>query len=248
MKNIKHIANTFLAAGSCALAHIPNCCMVRILSLFTLVRVPRKQIAHNLTANQETLSAAAVGKNGFFTPGRFIENQNEWESVRFGLSTMKYSGCEIMAVYNALLDLGVRMTAQDMAELIGDFERKGAELNGRWGCSPGSIRRYLLRRGYSVTMTIRRNPDIVNSIGETSDSILITAYNDRNDIRRMIHTVSVTKDSSGNYSLHNAYKRINGRYAAYGGNSPVNRLWDVIGLISQGQAAPICIIGIRKPK
>ncbi|MCM1302936.1 MAG: hypothetical protein NC305_09350 [Lachnospiraceae bacterium] len=247
MKNIKHITNDLLTAGSCALAHIPNYCMVRILSLFTLVRVSRKQTADNLAANRETLSAAA-GENGFFIPGHFIENQNEWESVRFGLSTMKYSGCEIMAVYNALLDLGVRMTAQDMAELIGDFERKGAERKGRWGCSPGSIRRYLLRRGYRVTMTTRRNPDMIDLIGENSDSIIITAYNDRNDIRRMIHTVSVTKDSGGYYILHNAYKRINGRYAAYGGNSPVGRLWDIIGLISQGQAASICVIGIGKPQ
>ena len=87
----------------------------------------------------------------------------------------------------------------------------------------------------------------INAIGENSDSIIITAYNDRNDIRKMIHTISVTRDSGGNYSLHNAYKRINGRYAAYNGNSPVSSLWEMIGLISQGQAAPICELGIRKP-
>lgn len=246
MKIIQHIKNCFFNAGSYAITHIPNCCMVRMLSLFTLIRVPMKRITDNLTANQRILTATAAEKSGFFTPGHFIENQNEWESVRFGLSTMKYSGCEIMAVYNAMLDLGNRMTAWDMAELISDFERKGAELNGRWGCSPKSIYKYLTRRGYRVTMTTCRNPDTINSIGKNSDSIIITAYNDRNDIRRMIHTISVTKDNGGNYTLHNAYKRINGRYAAYSGNSQVNSLWDIIGHISQGQAASICVIGISK--
>ncbi len=245
MKNIHSLKNSFLDTGSYAVTHIPNCCMAKILSLFTLVKVSRKRINENLAANGKVLAAAAAEKSGFFTPGRFVENQNEWESVRFGLSTMKYSGCEIMAVYNALLDLGNRMTAQDMAELISKFERKGAELNGRWGCSPKSIYKYLARRGYRVTMTTSTKPDTINFIGENSNSIIITAYNDRNDIRRMIHTISVTKDNRGNYTLHNAYKRMNGRYAAYSGNSPVKNLWDVIGLISQGQASPICIIGIQ---
>ena len=63
----------------------------------------------------------------------------------------------------------------------------------------------------------------------------------------MIHTISITKDKGGNYTLHNAYKRVNGRYSAYSGNSPVTNLWDAIGLMSQGQASPICVIGISKP-
>lgn len=248
MEKFHSLINSFLTAGSYIITRIPNCCMAKILSLFTIVRVSRKRINENLSANEKVLAATATEKSGFFNPAHFIENQNEWESVRFGLSTMKYSGCEIMAVYNALLDLGNRMTARDMAELISEFERKGAELNGRWGCSPKSICKYFIRRGYRVTMTTSAKPDVINSIGENSDSIIITAYNDRNDIRKMIHTISVTKSNSGNYTLHNAYRRINGRYAAYSGNSPVNSLWEVIGLISQGQAASICIIGINRLK
>lgn len=246
MNIIQCAGNAFLTAGSCAITHIPNCCMVRILSLFTLVRIPGKQRLANESANGATLKAASAEKSGFFAPDRFIENQSEWESVRFGLSTMKYSGCEIMSVYNALLDLGNSMTVQSMVELIGAFEAKGAELGGRWGCSPKSIHKYFTRRGYRVTMTTCTNPRTINSIGENSDTVIITAYNDRNDIRRMIHTISVTKDHGGSYTLHNAYKRINGRYAAYSGNSPIKSLWEAIGAISQGQAAPICIIGISR--
>lgn len=247
MNTIHHIKNAFITAGSYAITHIPNCCMVRILSLFAIVKVSGKQIEENLSANRKVLAATVKEKSGFFTPGRFIENQNEWEGVRFGLSTMKYSGCEIMAVYNALLDLGNEMAAQDMAELISVFERKGAELKGQWGCSPRSICNYLTRRGYRVTTTTSKNPDTIDSIGDCSDTIIITAYNDRNDIRKMIHTICVTKDHHENYTLHNAYKRINGLYAAYSADNSIHKLCDVISAMSQGQASPICIIGIRQP-
>ncbi len=245
MKNLDSLSNTLLTAGCCAVTHIPNCCMTALLSLFTLVRVPKARRNENLYANQEVLMASAE-KSGFFIPGRFIENQNEWEAVRFGTATMRYSGCEIMAVYNALLDLGVQMTACEMAALISEFERKGAEIGGRWGCSPLSIRRYFTRRGYRVSTTTSIRPEKLNTVGENSDTVIITAYNDRNDIRRMIHTVSVTKDENGSYVLHNAYKRINGVYAAYKGDSPVTNLQEAIAAISQGQAAAICITGISK--
>lgn len=247
MKIIHSLKNSFLTAGSYAITHIPNCCMAKILSLFTIVKASRKRINENLSANEKVLAATSTEKSGFFNPGHFIENQNEWESVRFGLSTMKYSGCEIMAVYNAMLDLGNRMTERDMAELISQFERKGAELSGRWGCSPKSICKYFIRQGYRVTMTTSTKPDIINSIGENNDSVIITAYNDGNDIRKMIHTISVTKDRNGNYTLHNAYKRTNGQYTAFSGISPIKDLCGAIGAMSQGQAAPVCIIGIGKP-
>lgn len=245
MKNLRRIAGALLTAGSCAITHIPNYCMVKILGLFTLVKISGKRRRENLTANRKVLEAASAEKNGFFSPNRFIENQSEWESVRFGRSTMKYSGCEIMAVYNALLDFGKEMTAQDMAELISEFERKGAAICGKWGCSPRSIYKYLVRHGYQVTMTARANPDILNAIGKSSRSVIITAYNDRNDIRKMIHTISITKNDLGNYILHNAYKRINGQYAAYSGDRPIQSLWEAVGAMSQGQAASICAIGIK---
>ncbi|MDE6064831.1 MAG: hypothetical protein K2G20_09675 [Lachnospiraceae bacterium] len=245
MKNIHRITSALLTAGSYAITHIPNCCMVNVLSLFTLVKISKKRRKENQAANKKVLEAASAEENGFFSPNHFIENQNEWEKVRFGRSTMRYSGCEIMALYNALLDLGNEMTAQSMAELISEFERKGAAIRGKWGCTPKSIYKYLVRRGYQVTMTTSAQPDTINAIGENSRSIIITAYNDRNDIRNMIHTISITKDDLGNYTLHNVYKWTSGRYTAYNGNNTIKSLYDAIGAMSQGQAASICVIGIK---
>ncbi len=245
-KKLQTIKNRLLHTGSRAITHIPNCCMINILSLFTIVKIPGKQIEDNRTAN-EKIFVHSTEKSGFFVPGHFIENQNEWGEARFGLSTMKYSGCEIMAVYNALLDLGEQMTAGDMAELIRSFERKGAELQGRWGCSPRSIYKYFIRRKYKAAMVTGTNPDMINLFGETWDTVIITAYNDRNDIRKMIHTVTVTKGRAGSYILHNAYKQTAGKYTSYGRDQSLKNLQHVIGAISQGQAAPICIIGILRP-
>ena len=160
MKNNKSITGTFFTAGSCAITRIPNGCMVKIWSFFALIKI---------SANY------------------FIENQSEWERVQFGVSTKDYSGCEIMAVYNALLDLGNEMTAQSMAEMNSEFERKGAATSGKWGCAPRAIYKYLVCWGYRVTMTTCSDTDTINAIGENSDSVIITAYNDRNDIRKMIH-------------------------------------------------------------
>lgn len=270
MKIITGIINRSMAAGSRAVTRIPNSIMVRILSLLSLIKVSEKRISENLAINKAVLAEASK-KSGFFRPGHFIENQAEWESVRFGLSTMKYSGCEIMAVYNTLLDLSrqvtakhmtepdnqitaehlaepsSQMTAEHMAELISEFERKGSERRGKWGCSPRSIHKYFVRHGYSTAMTTTTDPGIINAIGTNHDAIIITAYNDRNDIRRMIHTVCVTKNADGTYTLHNAYRRAAGNYTAYGGESPLKDLCDVIAAISQGQAASICVIGVSLP-
>lgn len=245
MKIFRTITNTLLAAGSYTAAHIPNCLMVRILSLLTGIRIPETLRNANLRLNKEVLLASAEA-SGFFIPGQSIENQNEWESVRFGISTMKYSGCEIMAVYNALWALGRKMTARDMAELICEFEKKGAVLKGRWGCSPMSICQYFSCRGYRVSMTTSAGPDKIRLIAENSDTLIITACNDRNDIRRMIHTISVTKEKNGTFVLHNANKKTGGKYSSYAGESPLKSLQDAIGAISQGNAASICIIGVSR--
>ena len=55
---------------------------------------------------------------------------------------MKYSGCEIIAVYNAMLDLGRKSSLEDMAELITAFEERGAALKGEWGVAPHAITNY----------------------------------------------------------------------------------------------------------
>lgn len=225
------------------ITHIPNRLMVWIVRWCTAAKVSAKQIAENAVINGEILENA-----DFFTAGSYIENQIKWNDVRFGSSTMAYSGCEIMAVYNALYTLGKEMTVRDMVELISAFERKGAVLRGKWGCSSYAVYEYFSKRGYETVFTCSKDMRRVNEIGENCETVIVTAYNNRYDVRSMIHTISVTRDGNGYYTLHNAYKRNGaGEYAAYAGDGKIESLRKAVSLMSyDGQASAICVIGISR--
>lgn len=225
------------------ITHIPNRLMVLIVKWCTAAKASAKQIAENAVINSEILEKA-----DFFTAGSYIENQIKWNSVRFGSSTMAYSGCEIMAVYNALHTMEKEMTVRDMVELISAFERKGAVLRGKWGCSSYAIYEYFLKRGYETVFTCSKDMRRVNEIGENFETVIITAYNNRYDVRSMIHTISASKDENGYYTLHNAYKKNSaGEYAAYAGDGKIESLRKAVSLMSyDGQASAICVIGISR--
>lgn len=73
-----------------------------------------------------------------------------------------FSGCEIIAAYNAKVALGEKMTETEMAELICTFEKKGAVLSGEFGVAPTEINDYFEREGYETEMiTSMEKEDIV---------------------------------------------------------------------------------------
>ena len=235
-----------LATVCCfGMTHIPNRCMMNIVKLCAMAKVSGEQIDKNAVINGEKL-----GKMRGFTAGGYIENQAEWGEIRYGLSTLAFSGCEIMAVYNALHALGKEMTPQDMVELISAFERMGAVRRGKWGSSYYAVYHYFVEHEFETVFTCSRDVKRINEIGERCDTVVLTAYNNQYDIRSMIHTISVTKDENGHYTMHNAYKRNrDGKYAAYGGDMRIDSLQKVINLMSSnGLASPICVIGISNPE
>lgn len=235
-----------LATVCCwGMTHIPNRCMINIIRLCAIGKVSEEQIEKNAAINGEKL-----GKPQGFTAGGYIENQAEWGEIRYGISTMVFSGCEIMAVYNALHALGKELTLQDMVKLISAFERMGAVRRGEWGSSYYAVYTYFVEHGFETSFTCSRNMKRINEIGERCDTVVLTAYNNQYDIRSMIHTISVTRDENGHYTMHNAYKRNkDGRYAAYGGDMRIDSLQKVINLMSSnGLASPICVIGISNPE
>ena len=144
-----------------------------------------------------------------------IENQAQWEDIRFGAGrhhSMCYSGCEIIAVFNARKRLYGSMTPEDLAELIHRFEKKGAALRGEFGTSPLALARYLKRSGMEVRTSYGKQRS-VEDIERESTVMIATVYNDGNDITKQIHTVCITRDVNGGYILHNAYcKDTSGRY------------------------------------
>lgn len=222
--------------------HITNRKMLlfyRIAAFFSLI--PKAKIVRHVEQNQMLFKE----KGSPFKAGDYIENQAEWGAIKFGISrhsSMAYSGCEIMATYNAKLALGEMISEKTMVDLIARYERKGVALNGAIGTSPKEIITYFQENGYKVIMTESTAPKLINQIGRTSDTIIVTAYNNRNDITGMIHTVSVTKEENGTYTLHNAYvyRQDSHSYVAKGG---YHTLQEAIENMSSAPAV-ICVIGI----
>lgn len=163
-----------------------------------------QQIKDNAEENRKILCG-----NNEILQGGYIENQNEWKNVRLGTGeshSMRHSGCEIIAVYNARKALGEAVDGETMVNLISVFEAEGTVLNGEWGTSPYALWEYFKDEGYEVRMSISKDEQQINEIGEKSDTIIATVYNDKYNIMEQVHTVCITKDEFGKYAVHNAYE------------------------------------------
>ncbi|MDE6388724.1 MAG: hypothetical protein K2L82_13075 [Lachnospiraceae bacterium] len=101
---------------------------------------------------------------------------------------MSYSGCEIIATYNALKALGEPVSEQTAVDLIAMYENNGAVLGGKFGSSPYAIEDYFKEQGYDVVTTTSQDSAIINKIGESCDTVIVNAYNNKDDITAMIHT------------------------------------------------------------
>lgn len=224
---------------------IPNVTVLNALRILSILPVPMIGVAMNHLYNTRILCGQDRGGSpDFYDADGYIENQNEWKKVNFGFFYhMNYSGCEIIAVYNALRALGEKVSAQTMADLISMFERRGAVLGGLFGTSPHAIKAFLVRSGYEVSMTVDKDAETVIKIGESSDTVIVTAYNNEKNIMAQVHTVSITKEKGETYSIHNAYHRVNGKYAAKEG---YRTLQDAVHAMSNSAPASISVIGISR--
>lgn len=220
--------------------------VVRIYSLLSVIPVPRRYARRHAAHNLQLLCQEPE----WFRPGCFIENQAEWKPVQFGCfrhHNMAHSGCEIMAVYNAMLAMGASGTAEEITGLIRHFERAGAALLGDFGVSPIALQKYLqkylqifLPKEYKVSMHCYRRDEAL--LEPTEGQIaLITYFNDKDDLWRGIHTICATLTCGGCY-LHNAYYRPRGgNYQAAG---PYISLAEGFEKCFQGRSRIICTITV----
>lgn len=81
--------------------------------------------------NLDILIKESQKKDGIYATGEYIENQFYWKDIKFGISDMSYSGCEIMATYNALKALGEPVSEQTVVDLIAMYEADGAVFGGK---------------------------------------------------------------------------------------------------------------------
>lgn len=224
--------------------HLSNMQLLNILDFCTHFKICKKRIKANSRANIEVLSnGAPTGKGVLYTKGKYIENQSQWKPVKFGRYTMAYSGCEIIATYNAILSLGEKLPEQGIADFISIYERKGAALCGGWGVAPRAIYWFFRERGYEAVLSFSKDSGDINKMGEEYRTVIVTVYNDGKDITKQIHTMNVSKDDKGCYIVHNCYRM--GRNGSYVMGMPYASLYEAIKSLHGGAAMPICIIGIN---
>lgn len=224
--------------------YISNRLVVRVYQVLSWIRVPRsvreKNYVHNLKQLRE------MERELWMDPYVCIENQAQWGNIRFGAGrhhNMGYSGCEIIAVFNACKTLYGSGTPEELADLIRRFEAKGAALKGEFGTSPLALARYLKSSGMEVRTSYGKQRS-VEEIERESTVMIATVYNDGNDITKQIHTVCITRDVSGGYVLHNAYCR--DRTGRYTESISYPTLREAITHISGYGAKLLYLIGINR--
>ena len=222
--------------------HVGNSVVLNVYNLLTMIPVPQNIRKKNHDHNAIRLKDAKW--NYLAAPSAYIENQNAWGEILYGWGfhhNMRYSGCEIIATFNALKALGKAASPDFMAELIGEYEMHGAALWGEFGVSPPAICAYLKRQGFSVVTAKKDDDKSLDMASNRCQVFIATVYNNAKDITAQIHTVCITKEEGG-YILHNAYRRNqNGAYAA---SIPYATLKEAITRISGQEVKMIYLIGI----
>lgn len=164
----------------------------------------------------------------------FIEDQNRYTDLMYGDVSMQFSGCEVFAVYNAMKDLH-KGTADLLPNMIDSFEKDGMLMHGGLGTSPLALRDYLDRHGCQTVFTTKES--MFDSIGRKCSGLILTLYNDRNDISKAIHTIYISKEHE-EYIAHNVY--CNGAIVG-----PYYSVSELLRSINNGKAKGISLIGIR---
>lgn len=166
----------------------------------------------------------------------YIEDQNRYEDMSYGKSTMKFSGCEIFATFNAMFTLNGKHEI-DLPLLINEYEKDGMVLSGKFGTSPKAISDLLTRKGYKTVMTSEEKE--FDSLGNKYASFILTMYNNIEDIRDEVHTIHISKDAKGQFSGHNVY--CNGKVVG-----PAKSISSLISMFNGGKSKGICLIAVSK--
>ena len=117
----------------------------------------------------------------------------------YGAWTMGNNGCEVIAVYNALLTLG---KPQPLPEIAAALERRGLLFNGFGGTNLSAVAAYLRSQGVDVIVLRRRERRRYDAALAASDCAIL-AYWTGPTLRRpdgdwnMLHTVSVQRAAGG---------------------------------------------------
>lgn len=177
--------------------------------LFRLVSCPSRRAGKNLEANrslEHLLPSGCLNGQGMGAVSRF----------RLGLSRYGFSGCEVIAVYNAcqladkplpLSRVGYLCECQSLP-MLGGF----------WGTDPFRLDRLLTACGLEAKR-------LTEAEAKEAEGVLVLSFwNRRGSVRKGIHTVTV-RCRKGHCRVYNRYN-----------NTPVPQLYpDLTAAIGEGQ-------------
>ena len=118
--------------------------------------------------------------------------------MKFGLSTVSYSGCEVIAVYNALLLKGRHLPFPEIARYMERFRMLG----GFWGTNFWALGRCLRHFGLA-SMRVWRRAKLTQALDE--GNICIAVYWTKRRFASSVHTVCIRLRPDGHLSICNAY-------------------------------------------
>lgn len=209
--------------------HISNKVVISFFEFLRFFRrIHRKAYTYNLHVNE---GAYCDHIGDISSKHGYIENQKLYPDMVYGKTTISYAGCEIIAAYNALRDLG-GVDIKEFPSIISFFEKDGIVLGGKFGTAPKAIRDFLEKRGYKTSFIT--DDKKVDEVSEKSDTIILTIYNDRNDLSKQIHTICVSKVFDG-FIAHNVYG--NGNVVG-----PYKTVSELISQINEGRSKMISLI------
>ena len=203
-----------------------------ILNFFELLRITSShRFNDNLEKNNQNFNnhLEEIEKDD-----GYIENQYLYTDMNYGNKTLDFCGCEIIATYNAIYDLTGNHDIS-FPNMIDSFEKDGIVLSGFFGTAPRSIEDYLKKHGFKTISSSKKNE--YDKIGEKSDALILTMFNDKYNIMNMVHTINITKKNGGFYVHNNGYKSHLTKY---------NSISDLLLRINDGKAKDIFLIGIMK--
>jgi RHS repeat-associated protein len=186
---------------------------------------PTGYIVYPLPNLLASLAVAKVnyGKNKKNNPKGFIYDQTKLSNMRYGLGKMNKNGCELVAIYNALMLLGTKQPS--LADIAYACEFNGVQMGwGVWGGDPKWLGSYFKKHKMDNTKyTAQKSLEnaLKSYLDYTPDqkdkTMILSFWNKKGNVTKGLHTVAVKVKKR--YIEHNRWKEYYLEYYAYNWSS-----------------------------